>query len=160
MVDIMGRMPTDDTRAPVERPRRALRMSWETTDRYPAVTYIAVGGALASLALAMWGLPAVDLHGPLHRLGIMDFLCGGTRAAYFTARGQWAMAWYYNPLGPLAVTGAALMTLRAGVGRGTRRWLALDVGGSRRGARAALLVGCVAALVLTVRQQLMVDLLL
>ena len=46
--------------------------------------------------MALWGLPPVDLHGPLHRLGIMDPVCGGTRSAYFAVSARWALAWYYN----------------------------------------------------------------
>ncbi|MBU4337236.1 MAG: DUF2752 domain-containing protein [Actinobacteria bacterium] len=155
----MDGMPTADSPATASSPQGAPRLRWEPTDRYAAFTYIAVGGVLASSALAIWGLPVLDLHGPLHRLGIMDFLCGGTRAAYFTTRGRWAMAWYYNPLGPLAVIGAAVMTLRAGVGLATRRWLAVE-GGFRGRSRAVLVAGCVAAVALTVRQQLLVDVLL
>jgi hypothetical protein len=54
--------------------------------------------AVVAAALAVWGLPSLDIHGPLHRLGVMDLLCGGTRAAYFTVTGRWATAWEYNPL--------------------------------------------------------------
>ncbi len=56
--------------------------------------------ALAVLAagstMAVSGLPPVDLHGPLHHDGIMDPLCVGTRAAAYTARGEFALAWRYN----------------------------------------------------------------
>jgi len=76
--------------------RRPFRLSWERTDRFAVLTRLALVGALVASALALWGLPPVDLHGPIHRLGIMDLLCGGTRAAYFTMTARWALAWYYT----------------------------------------------------------------
>ena len=65
-------------------------------------------GASIAVAMAIYGLPAVDLHPPLHRLGIMDPLCGGTRAARYAAQGRFEDAWTYNPLGIVAVYGALL----------------------------------------------------
>lgn len=73
--------------------------------------------------MAVFGLPPVDLHGLLHHVGIMDPLCGGTRATAYTARGEWALAWRYNPLGFLAVVAAAAAVLRAVVGLLARRWV-------------------------------------
>jgi hypothetical protein len=111
-------------------------------------------------ALGVWGLPTVDLHGPLHRyLGIMDPLCGGTRAAYFTVRGQWSTAAYYNPIGPVAVVGAALMVLRAAVGFVTGRWLTVEVAMRRRAVLAVTAPAVVAFVALAARQQLIADVL-
>jgi len=123
------------------------------------VTAVAVAGALAAAALAAWGLPPVGLQGPLHRLGVMDPLCGGTRAAYFAVTGRWALAWHYNPLGPLAVIASAAMTLRAATGLLSRRWLAVDVTLTRRRLRALYAVAAVGIVVLGVRQQMMAEML-
>ncbi|OJV78723.1 MAG: hypothetical protein BGO37_12870 [Cellulomonas sp. 73-92] len=139
--------------------RSSVRLSWQLTDRHSQLTWAALGGGLAAVALAFWGLPAIDLHGPLHRLGIMDLLCGGTRAAYLTMTGRWTLAWYYNPLGPLAVVAAAVLMLRAGVGLLTRHWLTLRVRLSRRVRRVAVVALAVVVVVLTARQQLLVDVL-
>ena len=68
------------------------------------------------------GLPPIDLHGPLHWVGIMDPLCGGTRAARYTAIGQWGQAWHYNPLGIVTVLAVGLLLLRGAVGVTTGRW--------------------------------------
>ncbi len=38
-----------------------------------------------AVAMAVFGLPPVDPHGPFHRFGIMDPLGGGTR---YTAQGE------------------------------------------------------------------------
>jgi len=59
--------------------RRPVRLRWEQADRHPTLTPLAAAGLLAAAILAVVGLPPVDLHGPLHRLGIMDPLCGMTR---------------------------------------------------------------------------------
>lgn len=143
------------------RPERPLlRLTWDRIDFHRIMTGVALGGAVAALALALWGLPPVDLHGPLHRVGIMDFLCGGTRAAYFTVTGDWDAAWYYNPIGPLAVVGAALAVLRALAGLATGRWLNLRVAWTRRRVTVASTACAVLVIALTVRQQLMVDVLL
>ncbi|WP_157732660.1 DUF2752 domain-containing protein [Cellulomonas sp. PSBB021] len=90
----------------------------------------------------------------------MDPLCGGTRAAHFAVTGQWSKAWLYNPLGPLAVIGAAAVALRATLGFAAHRWLVVDLVVSRRTTRLACALGVLAALALGVRQQLLVDLLL
>jgi hypothetical protein len=62
---------------------------------------LAAAGLLAAGVLAVVGLPPVDLHGPLHRLGIMDPLCGMTRGVVAVLRGQLGRAVAYNPASPL-----------------------------------------------------------
>ena len=140
--------------------RRVVSLSWAARDHHRLVSAAGGAGALAATALAAFGLPAVDLHGVLHYLGIMDPLCGGTRAAYHAVRGEWAVAWMYNHLGPLAVIGAALAVLRAGVGMSTGRWLTLAVTWTVRRRRLAAAVVVVSLMLLTVRQQLVAELLL
>lgn len=133
---------------------------WLPVDRYRDWTWLAVGGVGAAAVMALAGLPPLDLHGPLHYLGVMDPLCGGTRAARYTMLGQWRAAWHYNPLGLAAVLIAALTVLRAGVGLATGRWWTPPTGlpvRTRRLLTAVLLVGLVA---LEVRQQLLAPLLL
>jgi hypothetical protein len=84
---------------------------------------LAAGGLLAAGMLAVVGLPPVDLHGPLHYLGIMDPLCGMTRGTVAVLRGRLGQAVAYNPASPLLVTGAVLALGRWLVGRLTGRWL-------------------------------------
>ncbi|HEY3547815.1 MAG TPA: DUF2752 domain-containing protein [Propionicimonas sp.] len=136
--------------------RSSARLAWQSTDRHVQLTRTALGAALALVVLAFWGLPPVDVHGPLHRLGIMDLLCGGTRAAYFTVTGRWSLAWFYNPLGPLAVVTTTLLLLRALVGVVTRRWVVLEVTVTRTAWRILIAAASVVLLALTVRQQLLV----
>ena len=153
--------PTRRDRVALARERGAPRLgAWEASDRHREWTVLAVLGTASAAVMALIGLPPLDLHGPLHYLGVMDPLCGGTRAARYTMLGRWDLAWHYNPLGLLAVLGAALTVLRAGIGAISRRWwtpvLALTPG-VRRLLIVALVLGLVA---LEVRQQLLAPLLM
>lgn len=140
--------------------RPDLGWSWERRDHHQVVTSLA-GVALAIAAgMALFGLPPVDLHGPLHYIGIMDPLCGGTRAARYTAQGQLGLAWKYNPLGILVVIGAAVVVARTLVGVLAGRWLTVHVGWSRRHMRWVIAVAGVLLIILEVRQQLRADLLI
>jgi len=101
------------------------------------------------VGLRLAGLPPVDLHGPLHFLGLMDPLCGGTRAALWLSRGDLSRAWHYNPLLPLL--GIALVAVAA-------RWL-LGTFGCRwynvygRNRRLAVVLGAIFTIALWANQQ-------
>lgn len=56
-----------------------LAFRWETNDRHPTMTSLVVIGIPLLMLLAVVGLPPVDIHGPLHYLGIMGPTCGMTR---------------------------------------------------------------------------------
>jgi hypothetical protein len=127
---------------PVAMPRLPLRLRWEREDRHPTLAPLAAAGLLAAAVLAVVGLPPVDLHGPLHRLGIMDPLCGMTRGTVALLRGQLGQAVAYNPASPLLVAGALLALGRWLVGRLTGRWLDATL------RRTPLTVGLAAAMVL------------
>jgi Protein of unknown function (DUF2752) len=103
---------------------------------------LAAAGLLAAGMLAVVGLPPVDLHGPLHYLGVMDPLCGMTRGTVAVLRGRLGQAWAYNPASPLLVAGALLAVGRWLVGRLSGRWLDATLRPTR------LTVGIAAALVL------------
>jgi hypothetical protein len=132
---------------------------WERRDHHPIVTLAALAGVTIATAMALFGLPPVDLHGPLHRFGIMDPLCGGTRAARYTGQGQWALAWQYNPLGIAAVLGAAAGILRAAGGLLSGHWLTARFHWTPRRRRITLIVGVALFVALAVRQQLRAELL-
>lgn len=136
------------------------RLSWGIRDRHRLVTVVALLGAAAAVAMGIWGLPPVDLHGPLHKVGIMDPLCGGTRAARYTIEGDLVNAWQYNPLGIASVVGAFLATARTALGLVAGRWLNLSINwsGRRRTIAAALVVTLV--VLLQIRQQARADLLM
>jgi Protein of unknown function (DUF2752) len=118
-------------------------------DKQPVWSWIALAGLVIAGLLAVVGLPHADLHGPLHYLGVMDPLCGGTRSVYFTLHGRLADAVRYNPAGPLVVAAAVPMLIRAAVGWSTGRGVSLHV--SRR---MLIPVAVLAIATLEVNQQL------
>lgn len=138
----------------------AVRVAWSRVDEMRIITGVGVMDLAAAIAMAIFGLPPVDLHGPLHRMGIMDPLCGGTRAALLTAQGNLAEAWRYNPLGILATVAAAAALARLAIGVLGRRWLNVTIGWTPRRIRVALALVAVATVLLEIRQQGRADLLL
>ena len=125
----------------------------DTADGHRVATLIALGSVVVAAGLAVIGLPSIDLHGPLHRMGIMDPFCGGTRSARLTILGQWGMAWTYNPLGLVTVIGATALVVRSAVGVLTHRWLNVSWHPSAR-LRWLLISAVVVVLVLLeIRQQ-------
>jgi len=139
--------------------RRWVSMRWADSDQYRWVTVLAVLGLAVAALMAAAGLPPVDLHGPLHHLGIMDPLCGGTRAARYTIRGDLRLAWTYNPLSIVAVVGAAVFTGRALVGAITGRWLSAAVAWTIPRRRIVVALTVASLVVLEIRQQMLVELL-
>ncbi|GAB2484871.1 hypothetical protein GCM10027063_28470 [Promicromonospora xylanilytica] len=137
-----------------------LRLRVEQVDRHRWVTAGAALSLTAAALLATFGLPPVDLHGPLHLVGIMDPFCGGTRAARYAAQGNLVEAWRYNPLSIVIVYGALAAVARAGVGLVTRRWLTLTARWTSARRRWVIVVALVLLVSLEVRQQLRADLLM
>jgi hypothetical protein len=144
--------------SPLPRGRRGglLTLAVRDIDEHRWLTVLAMVGLGLAVGLALLGLPPVDLHGPLHRYGVMDPLCGGTRATRLTLRGDLAGALRYNPLGIVAVAGAVAVLARSVVGTATSRWVTVLV--RKRRLAFALLV--LATLALGIRQQLRADLLM
>lgn len=145
--------------ATVNEPRSLLRISLARRDQHRWLTLVGVIALAIAAAMAIFGLPPVDLHGPLHKLGIMDPFCGGTRAARYAAQGNLAEAWRYNPLSTLIVYGAGLASLRAVVGLFSRRWMTFTANWTPGRRRWAIAILIVLLAVLEIRQQLRVDLL-
>ncbi|UQA91891.1 DUF2752 domain-containing protein [Streptomyces halobius] len=135
--------------------RTPCRPAWESRDRHRSLGRLAVAGLAAGGAMAVFGLPPVDLHGPLHHAGVMGPLCGGTRGVHAALLGHFGQAWRYNPLSVVLVVGAAAVVVREIVGRLGGRWLNLLV--TRR--RPLVVAGLVLLVALTVRQQAHADLL-
>ena len=92
-------------------------------------------------------------------MGIMDPLCGGTRAARYTAQGKLGAAWTYNPLGIVAVVAATLAAVRLAIGVLAHRWLNLQVRWTPRMRRLAITFAVLATIALEIRQQGRADLL-
>ncbi|MBC9725018.1 DUF2752 domain-containing protein [Streptomyces sp. TRM68367] len=131
------------------------RPVWEERDRHRWLGPLALVGIAAGGALAVFGLPPVDLHGPLHYAGVMGPLCGGTRGLHAAMLGDFDLAWRYNPLSVVLVAGAAAVLLREAAGRISGRWLNLHV--ARRW--PVVMAGLALLVALTARQQAHADLL-
>lgn len=137
-----------------------LRLDVECRDRHWWLTALALAALVAAISMALIGLPPVDLHGPLHKVGIMDPLCGGTRAARYAAQGNLVQAWRYNPLSIVIVAGAVLAVLRSLVGLLGRRWLTFRFSWTSQRRRWVIGVGLVLLVLLEIRQQMRADLLI
>ena len=137
-----------------------IRGSIDPRDRYRWITLASVGLFAIAGGMAALGLPPIDLHPPTHWFGIMDPLCGGTRAARYTALGEWRLAWEYNPLGIVTVVAVGLLVLRATVGVFTGRWVSLDITWTKRSRWTAIIAISLLLVVLEIRQQGRADLLM
>ena len=132
------------------------RPSWAGRDHHLGWTTTAMAGAIVFVALKAFGLPAADLHSPLHYAGIMDPLCGMTRAMWLLGQGRFGTAWLYNP-GAYGLAAAGIfLVLRALVGVTTRKWVTWSVPSPLI---AWIIVG-VAVTVLWINQQANADLLM
>lgn len=137
-----------------------IEVFWARRDRLRTITIVGVIGLIIAGTMAILGLPPVDLHGPLHRMGIMDPLCGGTRAARLTAQGHLAEAWRYNPLGIFATFAALAAVVRLSIGLTTHRWLDIRVAWTPSLVKLSLVIGLLLVVVLEIRQQGRAELLL
>jgi hypothetical protein len=113
---------------------------------------LAIVGLTLGVAMAQAGLSPVNLHGPLHYLGIIDPRCGGTRSVRLAVLGQWADSWRYNPLGLPFMLGAELLLLRAVVGWISCRWLTPMIRWTSRRRRAAWVVSGVLLVLMEINQ--------
>lgn len=125
-------------------------------DRFAAITWSVITLLGAAMVLRLVGVPPIDVHGLLHYVGIMDPLCGGTRAMYLLATGDIEGAARYNPVMFPLVTAMVAVLARAMVGRTTGRWWHVQL--SRTTTRVLIVGFIVGMAALTVRQQLYVDL--
>ncbi|PKV80995.1 uncharacterized protein DUF2752 [Nocardia fluminea] len=131
------------------------RVAVEASDGHRWLTWSALVAAVGALVLMLFGIPSIDLHGPLHRLGIMDPFCGGTRSWYLLLHGQVGDALRYNPAGPLLMLITMAALIRAAIGMRTGRWVNTTI--DRRIYLPVLLVATVA---LQVNQQMNAPLLI
>jgi hypothetical protein len=130
-------------------------LTWTVSPRnpWPILTLVAAAGLALAAVLAVAGLPTIDMHGPIHHLGIMDPTCGGTRSVRLATLGQWSASWRYNPIGVPLVLGAILLLARAGLGVLSGRWVSVRIGWTRSRARAVTAVAVVLVVALEINQQ-------
>lgn len=111
----------------------------DVRDQHRAFTAVVLAGIGGALVMGRLGVPPLDLHSPLHHVGVMDPLCGMTRATAALGRADLATAWRYNPgvflLAAAAVAGLARVAAAAVTGtwwwaraRGWPVWVAVLAG--------------------------------
>lgn len=100
-----------------------MRWRLDSADAHRALTWLAPLGVVAGTSLAVLGLPAPDLHGPLHYLGLLDPLCGATRGVRLAFLGDLTGAWRYNPAAIPLAAGAVFMVARSLLGWATGCWI-------------------------------------
>lgn len=124
----------------------------DRSDRDPsrALTWAAVAGLAVAGLLARLGMPPLNLHSPLHFVGVMDPFCGMTRGSAATVRGDLAEAWWYNPASPIVIAGGLAAVARWILGQATGRWVCARV----QVTRLSVVVVGLAFAVLEVNQQL------
>lgn len=131
-----------------------IRWTADEDDSWRASTWVAVLVTTVGSAMAVFGLLPLNLHGPLHFYGIMDPLCGATRAVRLALRGDLAGSWRYNPIGaPLALL-SLLLLARAAVGWTSGRWVTVKLFLSRPSKLALIGVVVLLAVALEVNQQM------
>lgn len=96
-------------------------------------TFLSIGGlATAAILAAAGGFP-FDLPMPTHAFGWVTPTCGLTRGSTAIARGDWALAWHYNPASFLVVTFGVVGCIRAVIGWTTGRWVQVGLTVRRNG---------------------------
>jgi len=101
---------------------------WDTA---PWLTWVSALGLVAAVVLAaMGGLP-FDIPMPTYRFGVVTPTCGLTRGSTAIARGDFALAWRYNPASYLVIGVGAIGVVRSVVGATTRRWITVNCTRSR-----------------------------
>lgn len=123
-------------------------------DSWRAMTWTAVAVITGGSVLAVFGLLPASVHGPLHFYGVMDPLCGATRAVRLALRGDLGTSWQYNPIGAPLVALSVLLLARAGVGCLWGRWITPGLHLSRTARFTLVGVGLLLAMGLEVNQQM------
>lgn len=125
-----------------------IRARFEDVDRHRVIGVLTVAGLLGGVAIAVFGLPPVEVHSPLRLFGWVCPLCGATRAVQALMQGDLHTAWAYNPIAFLIVAGGAAVVVRGIVGLVSGRWLNVSV----TKPRTVYLVGGLALGILWVNQ--------
>src|SRR5918994_1068538 len=147
-IDLLGAGPAMS--AATNRRAVGVRVVRSRRGRPTSLTVVAAVGLAVGAVLAAFGMPPVDLHSPLHHMGIMDPLCGMTRGSAATMRGDLREAWWYNPASPAVIAGGFVLVARWVVGRFTGLWVDVRV----RATPLVIAVVGLALVALEVHQQL------
>lgn len=95
-------------------------------DEQVLVTRLAVGGPIIAAVLALIGGMPFDLPMPTHLVGWVEPTCGLTRGSTAIVRGDFALAWRYNPASFAVMVFGVVGLLRAAGGMLAGRWLNIE----------------------------------
>lgn len=139
------------TPTPLPEPpaQRSDRLSFGPKDELRWVTILTGVGVIAAVFLALIGGYPFDTPMPTHEFGWVEPTCGLTRGSTAIARGDFGLAWQYNPASFLVMGFAVAGLLRTVIGLTTHRWLNV----SWRFNRVAWAVIAIAIAVLWIHQQ-------
>lgn len=134
-----------------------IRVSLDSEDHMRALSVLVLIGMIAAVALAIFGVPSIHFPpAPSWEYGIVVPTHGLLRASTALARGQFGLAWAFNPASYLVALVAFGTVLRWLVALTTRRWINVSV-------RFTAIVWIVIAgltVVLWINQQLHADLII
>ena len=103
----------------------------DSTDQARWVTWTTIVGSLAAGGLVLTGGLPFDLPMPTYRFGVVTPTCGLTRGSTAIARGDFALAWQYNPVSFLVMFFGLLGVARTGLGVVAQRWVVVNCTRSR-----------------------------
>ena len=110
-------------------------MRWDIrisgSDLAPWLTWLSATGLVAAVVLAAVGGLPFDIPMPTYRFGVVTPTCGLTRGSTAIARGDFALAWRYNPASFLVIGVGAIGLARSIVGLTTRQWVTVNCTRSR-----------------------------
>lgn len=119
-----------------------MELSTGSEDLNPLLSALALAGLAGGLVLVAIGGFPLDAPMPTHALGWVTPTCGLTRGSTALLRGDWGLAWRYNPASYAVIAFGVAGVVRWIVGRRTGRWLNLRFrAGTWTAALAVLLVG-------------------
>lgn len=144
-------LPPTDPLEPRLVADRAIGPQLHTTthDRARWLTWTSVAGVIAAITLAAIGGFPFEVPMVTYRFGVVTPTCGLTRGSTAIARGDFALAFRYNPASFLVIGFGIVGVTRAAIGVTTRHWLDVPM----RYSRSIWIVGCVAVLALWGYQQ-------
>ncbi len=119
----MGDRQTNEALDAVPPPPPRWRIAVERHDQTRWITYTTLIGFGIAIVFALIGGFPLDTPMPTHSFGWVEPTCGLTRGSTAITRGDFALAWQYNPAAFLVMAFGLLGVLRTLAGLTTHRWV-------------------------------------